>query len=144
MPIGGFGMLGGRNMSMVNISTLNQFPLEDDPSLPAAPSYDPPDYEGISASATNEGASVEQQTSTETGTTETGTTETGTTETAQTTTATATVESSTPGTAETTETADDSNDASNDSTAGGVDDGEFLHLQLTFCFFFFCATATVC
>ena len=44
----GMGLGGGRaGMSMVNISTISQqFPL-DDPLEPAAPSYDPPHYEGI-------------------------------------------------------------------------------------------------
>lgn len=38
---------------MINISTLSQFPMgEDDPSLPEAPSYDPPNYETL-ASNTN-------------------------------------------------------------------------------------------
>ncbi|KAI1317198.1 Arrestin domain-containing protein 3 [Mortierella claussenii] len=59
-PITGFGasaagVLGGgrHNMSMVNISTITQMPSDDhgsmmdDPSLPAAPSYDPPEYEHI-------------------------------------------------------------------------------------------------
>ncbi|KAF9912818.1 hypothetical protein EC991_008684 [Linnemannia zychae] len=53
---------GRGNMSMVNISTLSQFPLDDvpDPSEPEAPSYDPPNYEGIftstSARSSTEGA----------------------------------------------------------------------------------------
>ncbi|KAF9360093.1 hypothetical protein BGX26_010530 [Mortierella sp. AD094] len=61
-PIGGFGSALGRgthNMSMVNISTISQFPLDDgaieDPStMPEAPSYDPPDYERIFTSTTSE------------------------------------------------------------------------------------------
>ncbi|KAF9931317.1 Arrestin domain-containing protein 3 [Linnemannia zychae] len=55
VPIDGFNsLLGGRgNMSMVNISSISQFPLNDgpDPSEPEAPSYDPPQYEGIFASS---------------------------------------------------------------------------------------------
>ncbi|KAF9214551.1 Arrestin domain-containing protein 3 [Podila verticillata] len=52
MPLGGFGMLGGRlNMSMVNISSIGQYvlddPEQDDPSQPEAPSYDPPNYDHI-------------------------------------------------------------------------------------------------
>ncbi|KAF9110302.1 hypothetical protein BGX27_006560 [Mortierella sp. AM989] len=61
------GALGrnGHNMSMINISTISQFPLDDgtteDPStMPEAPSYDPPDYERIfttTASERNSGES---------------------------------------------------------------------------------------
>ncbi|KAG0091772.1 Arrestin domain-containing protein 3 [Podila epicladia] len=52
MPLGGFGMLGGRhNMSMINISSIGQYtlddPEQDDPSQPEAPSYDPPNYDHI-------------------------------------------------------------------------------------------------
>lgn len=52
MPLGGFGILGGRlNMSMVNISSIGQYalddPEQDDPSQPEAPSYDPPNYDHI-------------------------------------------------------------------------------------------------
>lgn len=52
MPLGGFGILGGRhNMSMINISSIGQYalddPEQDDPSQPEAPSYDPPNYDHI-------------------------------------------------------------------------------------------------
>jgi hypothetical protein len=54
---------GGRNLSMINISTLSQFPEGDmgmdDSSLPEAPSYDPPNYEGLFTSNTNERSSGE-------------------------------------------------------------------------------------
>ncbi|KAG0053406.1 hypothetical protein BGZ83_001172 [Gryganskiella cystojenkinii] len=64
--VGGFGTLGGRaNMSMVNISTLSQFPAEDDPSLPAAPSYDPPEYDGITPIDTAGAQSSSSQPTTE-------------------------------------------------------------------------------
>ncbi|KAG0368087.1 Arrestin domain-containing protein 3 [Mortierella sp. AD032] len=63
---------GRGNMSMVNISTLSQFPLGDapDPSEPEAPSYDPPNYEGIftstsARSSTEEAGSASSVTSTE-------------------------------------------------------------------------------
>ncbi|KAG0268030.1 hypothetical protein BGZ95_002643 [Linnemannia exigua] len=63
---------GRGNMSMVNISTLSQFPLGDalDPSEPEAPSYDPPNYEGIftstsARSSTEEAGSVSSVNSTE-------------------------------------------------------------------------------
>ncbi|KAG0305661.1 hypothetical protein BGZ98_003771 [Dissophora globulifera] len=66
-PISGLGGIPGRtgrNMSMVNISTLSQFSMGgeaavDDPSLPAAPSYDPPNYEGLFTSTANERPSGE-------------------------------------------------------------------------------------
>ncbi|KAG0026004.1 Arrestin domain-containing protein 3 [Podila clonocystis] len=56
MPLGGFGMLGGRhNMSMINISSIGQYalddPEQDDPSQPEAPSYDPPNYDHIVTTA---------------------------------------------------------------------------------------------
>ncbi|KAF8984649.1 hypothetical protein BGZ46_007355 [Entomortierella lignicola] len=68
------GALGrsGRNMSMVNISTINRFPLDEgaieDPStMPEAPSYDPPEYERIFSSTTttserNSGESLSTET----------------------------------------------------------------------------------
>ncbi|KAF9934249.1 hypothetical protein BGZ67_003975 [Mortierella alpina] len=59
VPVGGFGSVlgrGGANMSMVNISTINQLAMED-PNLPAAPSYDPPEYERIFNSPTSERSS---------------------------------------------------------------------------------------
>ncbi|KAF9437578.1 Arrestin domain-containing protein 3 [Entomortierella beljakovae] len=61
---GSFGALGrgSHNLSMVNISTMNQYSLdngdEDLSSMPEAPSYDPPDYERI-FSSTNERNSEE-------------------------------------------------------------------------------------
>ncbi|KAG0369507.1 hypothetical protein BGZ54_009725 [Gamsiella multidivaricata] len=66
-PISSFGGTpgrAGRNMSMINISTLNQFPLDDDPSQPEAPSYDPPNYERIFTSTIN-GRSSEESSSTD-------------------------------------------------------------------------------
>lgn len=58
---GGIGGRAGRNLSMINISTLSQFPMGelDDPSLPEAPSYDPPNYEGLFTSNSNERSSGE-------------------------------------------------------------------------------------
>ncbi|KAF9287456.1 Arrestin domain-containing protein 3 [Mortierella alpina] len=59
VPVGGYGSVlgrGGANMSMVNISTINQLTM-DDPNLPAAPSYDPPEYERIFSSPTSERSS---------------------------------------------------------------------------------------
>lgn len=51
MPLGGFGLGGRLNMSMVNISSIGQYalddPEQDDPSQPEAPSYDPPNYDHI-------------------------------------------------------------------------------------------------
>ncbi|KAF9962359.1 hypothetical protein BGZ65_009301 [Modicella reniformis] len=70
--VGGFGGLvgrAGRNMSMINISTLSQFPMgdlgADDPSLPEAPSYDPPNYENLFTSIAN-GRSSEESSVTDT------------------------------------------------------------------------------
>ncbi|KAF9172246.1 hypothetical protein BGX20_006027 [Mortierella sp. AD010] len=62
--VGGALARGSHNMSMVNISTISQFPLDDstieDPStMPEAPSYDPPDYERIFTSTANERSSGE-------------------------------------------------------------------------------------
>ncbi|KAF9584948.1 Arrestin domain-containing protein 3 [Lunasporangiospora selenospora] len=61
VPLGYGTALGrSRNMSMVNISTIAHFP--DDPSLPEAPSYDPPNYERIVAEATTEDSTLESTT----------------------------------------------------------------------------------
>ncbi|KAF9903273.1 hypothetical protein BX616_001683 [Lobosporangium transversale] len=58
------GILGrsGFSMSMVNVSTTfhdHDAMMEDDPSLPAAPSYDPPDYENAVGSTGGERPSTD-------------------------------------------------------------------------------------